>query len=219
MTHAKIRFEVNMEYKEIDIDTWPRKAHFNFFKELDMPFFNMTAKLEVSSVKKLSKSLNTSFTLTLLHIIIKEINNIEDFRVRIKNGKPVLLDKIHVGSTVPALQSTFLYAKLNFHHELKSFVEAAEETISDTVKENLLKPNDGIDMIYFTSIPWVSYTHISHAKNIDKNDFIPRIAIGKYTKHGDSISIPLSIEVNHAVCDGYHVGLLYQNIQSAIDKI
>src|SRR5216684_2776419 len=52
-----------------------------------------------------------------------------------------------------------------------------------------------------TVLPWVSFTSFSHARNWGREDSVPRIAFGKFTKENDRTLLPISVEVHHALMD------------------
>lgn len=49
-------------------------------------------------------------------------------------------------------------------------------------------------------------------KYIDMETY-PRIVFGKYIREGDKVKMPLSIQRNHALVDGWHLGLFYRNFE------
>ena len=52
-----------IEMKKIDIATWNRKTHFEFFRRIDLPFYNVNFNLDISGLREFAKlqsvSLNT----------------------------------------------------------------------------------------------------------------------------------------------------------------
>ncbi len=206
------------EYSVVDLEKWPRKQHFEFFNGMDQPFFNITAPLEVGELLSKSKQNNTSFYLSYLHLILKAVNEFEQFRIRVMEDNLVLFDRIDVGATMMLEDKTFRFVAIEYKEELSDFIEEANTKMEQTRMNPDFAPNNVPNMIYFSSIPWVSYTHISHAKNFDKSDYIPRLSVGKYYDENGVTKMPVSIEVHHALCDGYHVGMLFQDIQERFLK-
>ena len=43
--------------------------------------------------------------------------------------------------------------------------------------------------------------------------------MGKYEEQNGRRLLPLSIQVHHAVCDGYHVGLFVDIVQKEINQL
>lgn len=80
-------------------------------------------------------------------------------------------------------------------------------------------PKEFIENMFFVSAnPWVSFTSFNlNVANIN-NFFAPVFTIGKYYTQGDKVLMPLAIQVHHAVCDGFHVGRLLNEIQQYCDE-
>ena len=71
-------------------------------------------------------------------------------------------------------------------------------------------------MIYFTTLPWISFTSFAHARNKGRGDSIPRIVFGKFTEEGERLMLPISVEVHHALMDGLHVGRFLNRLGGAL---
>ena len=65
-------------------------------------------------------------------------------------------------------------------------------------------------------MPWIRTT--SFINPIYDIDSITRICWGKYFLENNEFFIDLSIQVNHALIDGYHIGLFYSKLQDNIDS-
>ncbi|MGL3600382.1 CatA-like O-acetyltransferase, partial [Veillonella sp. ZSJB6] len=74
-------------------------------------------------------------------------------------------------------------------------------------------------LLYLTSVPWVTFTSISHPTHDQQHDTVPRIAWGKFTETGGRMSMPLSVQAHHALVDGVHVGRYYELLQAWLDDL
>jgi chloramphenicol O-acetyltransferase type A len=72
------------------------------------------------------------------------------------------------------------------------------------------------DVIYHTSLPWVSFTSFAHARNKGRGESIPRIVFGKFSREGDRLLMPFSVEVHHALMDGLHVGRYLSRMEEGL---
>ena len=79
--------------------------------------------------------------------------------------------------------------------------------------------SDRVDMIYYSVIPWVSFTSFKHATRLDKTQTVPRIVFGKMFDEGNVKKMPLSVEANHTIMDGVHVGKLFNRFQEIADSL
>ncbi|MCO4754487.1 MAG: hypothetical protein KC478_08385, partial [Bacteriovoracaceae bacterium] len=65
----------------------------------------------------------------------------------------------------------------------------------------------------FTSLPWLKFSSISHARHFEFPDSIPKMACGKIYEKEGSMFMPISLHVHHALLDGYHVSLFYSKLE------
>ncbi len=88
-----------------------------------------------------------------------------------------------------------------------------------TVKTSAYFPKGFIENMFFVSAnPWVSFTSFDlNVANMD-NFFAPVFTMGKYYTQGDKVLMPLAIQVHHAVCDGFHVGRMLNELQQYCDE-
>ena len=75
-----------------------------------------------------------------------------------------------------------------------------------------------VDLIYYSVIPWVSFTSFKHASRLDRTLTIPKIVFGKMFDDGNSKKMPLSVEANHLIMDGIHVSKLFSRFQEIADS-
>jgi len=74
------------------------------------------------------------------------------------------------------------------------------------------------DLIYYSSIPWISFTSFSHASDNKSGISIPKIVFGKYFQKGNKTLMPVSVEVHHALMDGIHVGKFFNDFQFKLNN-
>ena len=76
-----------------------------------------------------------------------------------------------------------------------------------------------VEILYISCIPWVRYTHFIRTIEKGGEDNIPRISWGKYVKEKDGrIMMPLSVQVHHALMDGYHVGMFFEKMETYLNS-
>lgn len=113
--------------------------------------------------------------------VTKCANEIEEFRCRFLDGKPVIYDKINTSFTYLDKGSE-LFKVVNV--EMQDTIEEYTALAADTVQhqtEYFTAPM-GNDIYQFSSFPWVSFTHISHTESGKKDNAVPMIDWGKYKK-------------------------------------
>ena len=207
--------------QEFDVENWNRKNQFNFFKDYEDPFFNLTANIDVTNLYQFCKTKKLSFSLACIYVAIKSINEIQEFRLRFFNGKVVLFDKVPIGSTVLNEDNTFSFCVFNFKPSIEEFIIEGNEVIENHKKGVKFDPKENeVGIVHCSTLPWVSFTGMKHARKGDEGSKgIPKIVFGKWFEESSSKKIPFSVEVHHALMDGFHTGLLYEKMQNYIDTL
>ncbi|OSB10016.1 chloramphenicol acetyltransferase [Paraclostridium bifermentans] len=207
-----------MQY--INFYTWSRQNHFKFFEKVDNPQFNICFNLNVTNFLKFVKENKLSFYYSMIYASTYIMNEIEDFRYKIRNGKIILHDKLQPSFTdMNKDENLFKIVTLDIGNSIIEFSnEAKQVSISqeEYFPETILNQDE---LIYFSCIPWISFTSISNEIVMNKEDSIPRISFGKYFNQDDKILIPYSIQVNHMLLDGVHVGKYIERLQQFLDEL
>ena len=207
-------------YKDINLNKWNRKSQFDFFKDYDIPFFNITANVDVTNLHKYCKSKNLPFFLSSLFFSIKAVNAVEAFRLRLKDKGVICYDKIHAGSTILFDDNTFGFCYFEYIDDLHRFIDLGQKEIQILKSKKGLDPKlDAADLIHYSSVPWISFTGIQHARKFREGDSIPKLVFGKYFNEAGKLKMPMSVEAHHALMDGYHVSeylRVYQKLMNAL---
>ncbi len=206
-------------FKEVEVEKWNRKTTYEFFKDYDDPFFNITANLDVTELYHFCKENNLSFSLANLFYSLQTANEIYEFRIRLKDEKLVEYEKIHATQTILNDDETFSFCYFELKETIAEFDEDGKLAVE---KYKQLKTFDveatRIDLIYYSVIPWVSFTSFKHAIRFDKRQTVPRIVFGKMFQENRKLKIPHSVEVNHAIMDGLHVGKYFTRLQEKFEN-
>ncbi len=206
-----------MQY--LDINTWKRKQHFEHFSQLSDPYFGVVVDVDVTKAFAYSKQSGTSFFVLYLHACMKAINSVENLRYRIQEDKIVIHDAIHASATIPREDSTFGFSFIHYSEDFAVFHENFQKEKERIIHSNdLFPPVNSEDCIYCSALPW--FTFSSHKEPVSGGkESVPKLAFGKYQEKEGRLLMPVSIIVNHALVDGYHVGEFFKNYQIELDKI
>ena len=198
----------------LNVESWSRKKHFYNFLHFSQPFFNITATVDVTEVKKAAKDGRYSFFLSYYFLALKTINEIEPFRYRLRGEKVIIHDTIHGGCAVLNEDETFAFAYFDYIKSFQPYHEQAKKEL-DRLKANpSLDPQFERDnLIHSTSIPWISFTSFEHAKRFETGDSTPKFAFGKYRMEDGKLKMPISVSVHHALMDGLHVGKFFEKFE------
>lgn len=207
--------------REIELETWNRKEHYQFFRRMDYPVYNICFELDVTRYRRFAKKAGLSFNNALLYLSTRTLNEIENFRYRSRDGKVIVHDSTHPSFAAMSGDSgLFKLVTVDYQSDLRSFnanVNAASRAESPFFPLEQLKGRD--DLIFFSAIPWIAFTSLDHTVNLNKDDAVPRITWGKFQRRGMRLMLPYNMQVSHLFVDGYHLGLCRRKLDDNMKVI
>ena len=201
--------------KYIDLETYPRRSHYEFFKSYAYPYMGITANVDVTELVNYAKAKGGSTFLACLWAAATAANAVPEFRQRIVEDGIVEYEHCDLGHTVPMDDGTFCNCNTDCRRSLEEFLVYGKEQESEAKKHHgFIQPDeDETSLIFASCVPWVAFTQVIQPTPIPA-DSNPRIVFGKYIHEGDRIKMPLSIQCNHALVDGRHAGLFYEKFEA-----
>ncbi len=200
---------------DLELETWKRRAHFELFRGYEQPFFNICAEVEVSATRQHCRAAGHSFSLATWFVAMVALNRIEAFRYRLRDGgrRVWVHERIHVGTTILNADETFSFCYFphfadfrSFQAEARARVEALRERARSAAT---LEPmDDRDDMVHGSTLPWVRFTSVAHARRLQAEDSTPKLVFGRLNGDGPT-TLPVSIEAHHALVDGLDAGKFF----------
>ena len=83
----------------IDLNTWDRTIHYNFFKRMDYPHYNIGANFDITNFLNKIKEKQIPFYYAMIYAATYGLNQVEEFRYRIRGEQVILHDIIHPSFT------------------------------------------------------------------------------------------------------------------------
>ena len=200
----------------LDLESWPRKEHFHFFRKFSEPFFGVTVTIDCTQAYENAKAQNVPFFVYYLHKTLTAVNEIEPFRYRVDGDQVIIHDRIDGSATIARENGSFGFSLIAFYEDISRFTSEAKIEIHrvQNTPGLLTREFPSDNLIHFSSIPWLDFTSLSHARNLEIADSCPKISFGKMTIGADGKrSMPMSVHVHHALMDGYHLSLFVDRFQ------
>lgn len=207
--------------KLIDTNNWNRKEHFDFFSKMTNPFFGITTEVDCTIAYEKAKKAGVSFFAYYFHKSILAANKVDELKYRIIEDKVYQFEVINAGATIGREDGTFAFIYVNFSTNFKTFNDELQKEIKLVKNSTGLRLNDDNfkqNLIRHTTIPWTSFTSILHPTNIDKTESIPKIVFGKFSIKEGKKMLPISIEANHSLLDGFHLAKYLQEFQNLLNE-
>ena len=205
--------------QKLNLDTWNRKEHFLFFKQMEEPFFGITTRIDCTKAYAKAKELGVSFFTYYLHKTLDAVNAVENFRYRIIDNEIYIFDQIDASATILRDDKTFGFSLIQYDNDLKVFAEITRKEI-DRIQNTtgLITRDFEINLIHFSALPWVDFTSYSHARSFTWPDSCPKISYGKMVEENGKKTMAVSIHVHHGLVDGYHVGEFVSILQELLNS-
>ncbi len=214
----------------LDLTTWKRRQHFEFFEDFDRPFWNVCVPVDVTGLYQHCRAAGISFFAATLHRSLIAANEVEEFRYRLRRGTDgragvVVHDVVHGGSTVLRDDETFGFGYFEFDRDFDCFAQGVAAGLERARQDSSLEPSSGSDdLIHYSVLRWLAFTSFQHARQRSDDDSIPKVVFGKVHRvqqpNGTAgWSMPVSVEVHHALVDGLHVGRFFESFEALLAKV
>ena len=205
--------------QKLNLDTWNRKEHFLFFKQMEEPFFGITTTIDCTKAYEKAKALDVSFFTYYLHKTLIAVNTIEPFRYRIIEDEIYIFDQIDASATIMRADKTFGFSLIEYAEELNDFAEITKKEIGRIqTTTGLFTREFAENLIHFSALPWINFTSFSHARSFTWPDSCPKISFGKMMEERGKKTMSMSIHVHHGLMDGYHVGEFVNLFQELMNQ-
>ena len=210
-----------MIFTKINMENWERKEHFFHYDSVTNCYHSTTYNIDVRRLLKNIKTKKCNFYKTFIYIVSNTVNTIENFRIRIdENGIIGYYDYISPLYLIFHEDTkTFSCAFTEYDKDFETFYKKISEDIENFKNDHRFIIKEIPKNSFHTScLPWIKYNSINLEIPLNDKFYAPIITWGKYEKEGKKINIPLTIQINHAVADGYHVGLFFNRIQEKCNE-
>jgi chloramphenicol O-acetyltransferase type A len=204
-------------------ETWKRKPYFDYYYYNIKTKYNITHHIDITNFISEIKKNNLQFFPSILFVIMKVINENEEFRMSFNQDNalgawnfvnPVYTIFHDDDKTFSDIWSQYKPSFRDFYKEIIS-----DMTKYKDVKKIKAKENQPINFCPISAIPWLSFENFSQDTYSDSTFLYPIIKFGKYYEKESKILLPLSVFVNHAVADGYHTCKIINEIEEFGNKI
>ncbi|MBQ6274183.1 MAG: chloramphenicol acetyltransferase [Oscillospiraceae bacterium] len=203
----------------VDFASWPRREIYEFFSPISNPFYSVTFRLDVTKLHRHTKARGLSFYHSLIWLCTRALARVEAFSYAAEEGRVVKLTGRRPSFThLKPGSDAFQIVTLPCEGSMEDFCAAAKKKAEE--QDFFIDfAGEGIDMIFFSCLPWLDLTALTNERDLDVDDAIPRIAWGKFTEENGRETLGLSVEVNHRFIDGLHIGRFAQELERMIAEL
>lgn len=164
----------------------------------------------MTELRNYCKGRKISFYYGLIYLCCKALQDVPAFACRIRGENVVELGEQKPSFTdLKKGSELFHIVTMPCEGSIVEFCERARE-VSSKQDYFIDMAGQADDLIYFSCLPWMDVTAVTNERELlapnARDDSIPRICWGKYTLENDRVYLEISVEVNHRLIDGVHIG-------------
>lgn len=206
---------IKMAFNLIDIENWERREFYEHFINEVICTYSITVNLDITPLKE------QRLYPAMIWLLTKTVNEMPEFRTSLTKEGLGVYDSMHPMYTVFNKQNgnfsgIWSYFSEDYSEFLKSY-EADEREYSGS-KRYTPKAGTPENSFNISMLPWLEFTSVNINVFDDGKFLLPIFTMGKYFERDGRRMLPLSIQVHHAVCDGYHVGVFVDKLQDKINR-
>lgn len=210
-----------MNFNKIDIDNWKRKEIFHHYLT-QQTTFSLTTEIDISALYRRIKQKGYKFYPVFIFLVTSVVNSNTAFRTGYNSeGDLGYWDKLDPLYTIfDSGSETFSGIWTTGKNDFKEFYDLYLSDVEKYNSSGKLFPKTPIPENTFSIsiIPWTTFTGFNLNINNNSHYLLPIITAGKFIKKSDSIYLPLTLQVHHSVCDGYHAGMFMNSFQELTDS-
>lgn len=197
--------------KKIELASWPRKSHYEYFQTFDCPMFSITSPVRVDALYRQSREQGISFFALCLFVLLKALNEVPQLRQRVEEGD--VWEYGAVDALVPVLSADGEFTQIVVEHrpDLAGFLERALPLIQAARQEPArANPCHRTDIAVFSCLPWIPFTQVASAYRTFRGQYHPLIHWGRMEPDASGrLMMPVAVQANHVLVDGVHIGRFY----------
>ncbi|RKE64884.1 type A chloramphenicol O-acetyltransferase [Microbacterium sp. AG238] len=201
----------------IDLDTWPRRRHFEHYLRTVRCTYAMTVEIDVTEFVAAIRASGRRTYIAQIWAIASVVNRHTEFRMALTgDDAPAVWPVVHPSFTVfhPDTE-TFSSVSVGFDPDFASFHDAAARVIADHAGSAELFPQGPPPPNSFdvSSLPWTDFTGFNLNVDGGGTHLAPIFTLGRYRERDGRMLLPVAVQVHHAAADGFHTARLVNELR------
>lgn len=212
---------MDCKYTKVNLDEWNRGKLFRSYIDNMRIVMSLTVDIDVTKLLEYSKRSNLKFYPSMIWIVSKAVNAHDEFKygwddngdlIKWEYISPSYADFHKEDESFTKLVTTFSDDLFEFHSRFMK----DKETYKD---HRAFVENQPMNFFDVSCLPWVKYKHFD-VHVFDEGKFLaPVITWGKYEMDHGKYIMPLTMNIHHAVADGFHLSRFFTEVQELINSL
>ena len=211
-----------MTFREIDMATDPRKAHFEHFRHAPNPHVGLTVDVDVTELVRLCKERGWSFYLAFIRVAAMAANGVPELRRRIRGDRVLEYERCDTSHIELLENGAYCYCTLR-HDPAQSWEDYMRYALAQRALAKAgasIEEEEDVESLYFIStLPWLHYRDFSQP-NYGPDASNPAITWGKYEPDDRGrLMMPVTLLAHHSLVDGLQIAAFYENLKLCLKHI
>lgn len=206
-----------MNFNKIDTENWNRKQHFEHYLKNVKCGFSITSNIDSTALVPAVKVKSLRFYPVLLYMVTTVVNMQQELRTCFNDDKQLGYWEAMNPSYTVFHKDTHTFSSLwtEYTDDFNEFYQNIQVDIEKYANNNDLfpKPDCPPNCVPISCIPWTSFTGFNLNLFDDNQFLLPIVTIGKYFEQGNTLQLPVCLQIHHAVADGYHAAQFMNHLQ------
>lgn len=205
----------------VEFASWPRRAHYEFFKDMAWPFFSLTFPVDVTRLRSWAKGEGVSFYYSMVWAVTRAMEGVPAFLYKDRGPDGIVRHDRLVPSFTDLNpgEELFHITTLDAGPDMADFARRARSASRSQKQLIVPSPWESDALVYFTCLPWFPLSALTNERDPDPADSIPRVAWGAWRQAGERLLLDLSLELNHRLLDGGHVGAFSRALSGILNDL
>lgn len=215
------RMEMKQNYTRIDLNEWSRGKLFKSYIDNMRIVMSLTVDIDVTRLIEYTKINDLKFYPSMIWIVSKIVNSHDEFKyswdtdgnlIKWDFISPSYADFHKEDENFTKLVTVYSDNLFEFHNRYMNDKEKYKN-------KRAFVENQPLNFFDVSCLPWVRYKHFD-VHVFDEGIFLaPVITWGKFELENGKYLMPLTMNIHHAVADGYHLSRFFVEVQELIDSL
>lgn len=212
---------MKQNYTRIDLNEWSRGKLFKSYIDNMRIVMSLTVDIDVTRLIEYTKINDLKFYPSMIWIVSKIVNSHDEFKYSWDTDRnlikwdfisPSYADFHKEDENFTKLVTVYSDNLFEFHNRYMNDKEKYKN-------KRAFVENQPLNFFDVSCLPWVRYKHFD-VHVFDEGIFLaPVITWGKFELENGKYLMPLTMNIHHAVADGYHLSRFFVEVQELIDSL
>lgn len=208
-----------MNFKLIDMNRWERAECYKHFSTIAKSTYSITVDVDITELFHYTREKSLRLFPSFTWVVTTAINKQEEFRMGFdEEGNLGIWDEVYPDYSVMD-EKTKIMNSLCTPYD-KSFAVFYKQMCKDTDEYKYGKKETSRYPNFFVAscIPWITYSSFTATNESEYTFLFPMVTWGKYYEVNGRVKLPLTLQIHHAVADGYHCSLFFEAVEQIVSN-